>query len=484
MRAPVSTKTSWFAVFCALSSGAIVFSSLLVGATNASLAVLCLLSLWWLLFKSNHSLFGATVSFFLTFQWLQVTMKVWACTIMSVDLSKPGAYTTLEGAPPVIVSENTPISVVLGLIAVVLIKAVFLFSGSIRREAYKPSKFDINHLVVLYFVLYFLSVIAGPYFGGGLAQIIISISAFRFCILIFLVYEMIATRRYRPLVVFIVLFEFLLGFLGYFSDFKQPFVFVSIAALGAVGVKKLARSKVAILGAAFVVATGVFWTAIKSDYRMAISGGVAEQAVNVDLDEQLDILVTVAVSTSFEELAGGAAALATRIAYIDYFEIVLERVPDAIPHENGTLTFASFRHIVTPRILFPGKPALPSDSELTMQYTGLLLASGDQGVSISMGWVSDLYIDFGFVGILTGSIIIGFMVLGFNSLIMRTFGSRSRNLATFLIPGVLAPLMNFETTLLKLVSSITINSMTALIVLALVSLLFENQKAQQPRYAR
>ena len=47
-----------------------------------------------------------------------------------------------------------------------------------------------------------------------------------------------------------------------------------------------------------------------------------------------------------------------------YFSYVLERVPSLLPHENGMLTRRALLHILVPRIFFPEKLNLGSDSWL------------------------------------------------------------------------------------------------------------------------
>jgi hypothetical protein len=96
-----------------------------------------------------------------------------------------------------------------------------------------------------------------------------------------------------------------------------------------------------------------------------------------------------------EDLNEALQSLVERLSYVDYFGAVLDYVPAHRPHENGGLLWKAIVHMLAPRILFPDKPALPSDSEMTMSYTGLLVASGDRGTSISMGYMAESYIDFG-----------------------------------------------------------------------------------------
>ena len=86
----------------------------------------------------------------------------------------------------------------------------------------------------------------------------------------------------------------------------------------------------------------------------------------------------------------------------------MQHVPDGTPHEDGQLTLALIKHITVPRFLFPDKPVLVNDTEITAKYTGLPLVSNGE-TSISIGYLGELYVDFGFIGALVAVGIIGLL---------------------------------------------------------------------------
>jgi hypothetical protein len=64
---------------------------------------------------------------------------------------------------------------------------------------------------------------------------------------------------------------------------------------------------------------------------------------------------------------------------------------------------------MTPRILFPDKPEVLSDTVVTAYYTGVeSVLSNTEDTSISIGYLGELYIDFGIVGALIAVVLIGF----------------------------------------------------------------------------
>ena len=62
-----------------------------------------------------------------------------------------------------------------------------------------------------------------------------------------------------------------------------------------------------------------------------------------------------------------------------------------------------------PRLIFPNKPAI-NDSDRTNAYTGLQVADAAQGTSISIGYVGESYIDFGWWGMLPVIFVWGWVV--------------------------------------------------------------------------
>src|SRR5262249_42442091 len=52
-------------------------------------------------------------------------------------------------------------------------------------------------------------------------------------------------------------------------------------------------------------------------------------------------------------------------------------------------------HIVTPRVFFPDKPELPSDSDSVRKYANVRVAGRENDTSIAFGYSIESYIDFG-----------------------------------------------------------------------------------------
>ncbi|MDH3603489.1 MAG: hypothetical protein OEU26_28080, partial [Candidatus Tectomicrobia bacterium] len=92
-------------------------------------------------------------------------------------------------------------------------------------------------------------------------------------------------------------------------------------------------------------------------------------------------------------------ALVARLSSgVGFFSRVLDRVPDVIPYERGSLTLRALQHSVKPRFLFPDKPDLGSDSWLVWKYAGMRAAKETKDTSIGLGYMAEFYIDFGIPG--------------------------------------------------------------------------------------
>jgi hypothetical protein len=106
-------------------------------------------------------------------------------------------------------------------------------------------------------------------------------------------------------------------------------------------------------------------------------------------------LATSFLNASPEDLWGTSDALVERMWAIYYPALALERVPKILPHTDGAIVGAALTHIVTPRIFFPDKPELPSDSDSVRKYSNVHVAGRENNTSIAFGYSIESYIDFG-----------------------------------------------------------------------------------------
>jgi hypothetical protein len=136
------------------------------------------------------------------------------------------------------------------------------------------------------------------------------------------------------------------------------------------------------------------WTAIKSDYRAFLNQGFQTQEVLVPVEERVGKLQDLVAGFDVQQLAEGFETMIMRVSYVQFFALTIKNVPEHLPYEDGALWGGALKHVVTPRLLFPNKPAI-DDSERTSYYTGVTVAGAEQGTSIGIGYFGESYIDFG-----------------------------------------------------------------------------------------
>lgn len=167
---------------------------------------------------------------------------------------------------------------------------------------------------------------------------------------------------------------------------------------------------------AALLAMALLWEGgLKAEWRQSIYEGQAGQATT----EQLaNLLARVQTSAEHTNYTMASEALSARMSSgVGYFSLVLSNLEQGMPHAGGQLTMRALQN-VPPRLLFPDKGVLGSDSEIVELYAGIRVAGAEQGTSIGLGFIPELYIDFGLPGAIFGCLILGVM-LGASHRILR-----------------------------------------------------------------
>src|SRR5262249_7647254 len=145
----------------------------------------------------------------------------------------------------------------------------------------------------------------------------------------------------------------------------------------------------------------------KVDYRAFVSGGLAAQIVNVDYTTRLAKLFELVANLDIEALTSAADQLLRRLTYVEFFGVVLANVPAHLPHTEGAILWDAIIRPFMPRLLFADKDVI-DDTARTNLYTGGLGGSSE-GTSISLGYISEAYIDFGAYGMFAELLAIGLL---------------------------------------------------------------------------
>ena len=149
---------------------------------------------------------------------------------------------------------------------------------------------------------------------------------------------------------------------------------------------------------------------MKAEYREIATGSDDSQNVKMSLDTRFGYLGNRVVSAGDIDWSRASYALLNRLAYVDIFGSVIG--VKLVSPELGEFRQWSdaLAHVFQPRFLFPDKRSL-SDTEVFVR-----LARGDaseqmrSATSISVGYMSENYVDLGFPGMLAGVFMIGVFV--------------------------------------------------------------------------
>jgi hypothetical protein len=299
---------------------------------------------------------------------------------------------------------------------------------------------------------------------GGLRQILLNLANIEWAAFLLLTLATFAVPN-RSKVPWILVFGFLfaISFGGYFSSFKDVFIYALIGlAASNIRFKFKVILPVAIL-ASILLSLGLVWTAIKKEYRDFVNQGSKQQVVLVSYSQRVAEIASLVSNLSGQDLSVAADDMMRRLMYFKFFGVVLDRVPNVLPYQDGQIWSDAVRRPFMPRLLFPNKSAV-NDSDLTSLYTGMRIGTASQGASISMGYMAEAYIDFGYIFMFLPIAGLGL----FLGLFYRRLMSQSGLAVAFgvaLAPYALMPALLSETSSLKLVPALGLSVVSSWLIL-------------------
>ena len=257
--------------------------------------------------------------------------------------------------------------------------------------------------------------------GSSLSQPVMALASLKYVIIFMLFATALSTGTGSRLIVVVLVIEMVIGFTGLFSGFKSVFIALLVAALSLRIPLRLSNLVGGAAAVGLLVISTLFWTAVKQDYREFATGFSSTQGITASFTDRAGLLVERAVHPGDIDWSTAADGTLRRLAYIDFFGAVIgiaESAPEPV-------AFARWRdaleHVAKPRVFFPQKAAL-DDNEIFLRYVrGEVSEEARVGTSISVGYLAENFIDFGFPGMLIPIAALG-LLLG---LILRYFVTRS-----------------------------------------------------------
>lgn len=306
----------------------------------------------------------------------------------------------------------------------------------------------------------FLESIAFAY--PALTQLLLGIASFRGFTVFLIAWAGFRYPRFYFLAICTIALEIVIGFTGFFGEFRFV-LFLVLVVYGATNVRvsKLMKPQALIL-VSLLLALTVYWQGVKSDYRSFVNQGTKTQEVQVSLEDRLSFYADSFGEFGTEDVEKGFESGLDRLGYITFFAGSIKTVPSIIPYQDGRLWSEAFANLV-PRFLFPDKPVI-EDSRRTNIFSGFRVSGAAQGTSISIGYVGESYIDFGFPLMYAPILALGFF-WGWIYRLLSNTGSvplLGQAAATVLIINIAS---QFESSNLKLLAGTVISLLIYLVFL-------------------
>ena len=388
-----------------------VFGTWIAGLATAALMLI------WRLFQGVPG--PAVIPMAFTFQWVQVTAGVYYHGLTGAQLE------AIEGSDwerMVLLGLGCVVAMAVGVRAGMRLVDQF---GGAEPEVAEGHAFDWRTLLIAYGA----SIMAA---GGiqefawqysGLTQAILALSFSRLAIVFLMLRRLVAPTFQWQWIAVLLTFETLLGFTGYFAGFREPLIMAVIATLEVFDRRNAQHWAAAAAIALLLGMSSLVWIGVRTQYRQEYDSETLAASRTARLERMQELASGWFDQDTYERLQD-MNKLIDRIWAVHYPALALDRVPAFLPHTDGEIFLGALRHLVTPRILFPDKPVLPSDSEMVRKYSGVWVASAEQNTSIAFGYAGESYIDFGTPLMFGPPLVFGLAMGAFHRLLLRTLRHR------------------------------------------------------------
>jgi len=315
-------------------------------------------------------------------------------------------------------------------------------------------KYDSRKLVPIYLVVTLLYPILsdGSFMFGGLQQPISKLADFKWMVFFIFMLSCLYTNQ-KKLFTLIAVFEIIMSLTGFFSSFKDYFLVVFGGVL-VIYSKDFKLKQILPLAALTITLTYmvIIWSYIKPTYRAYLSGGQTTQNTVRGTRESLDKLGELVNDIDQKAVNEGFKITVDRLSYIDFLSSTLDYVPNVVSHTKGELWWDAISRVFQPRIFFPNKKAI-DDSETTSKYSGVRVAGAANATSISLGYMTENYIDFGIPGMFFGLFAYGLLIGLVYKYVMTS--SPDKLIGTAMIIPLFIIIYLFESALNKLIGAMT-----------------------------
>jgi hypothetical protein len=342
-------------------------------------------------------------TFIMIFHWAQVfTYVLFVNSVWHGDLN---------------VLTNSSVRAYLSSLAGIIVMS-FVFNKIAYRKIYiSSSQFEeaidqINpkKVLQLYIVLYIMSgLLNGQAFSfGSLTQIFLNIALLKWAGFVLLGYLSFRKKDYRIFFAIAFVLDFVSGFFSFFSSFKEVFFYAAIVAMTYITAINFSVSLKGIAVALLLFFIGVVWTVVKGNYREFLNEGSKQQVVTVSQEQAYDKFSDLLSVVNKETFTEGIGQFFYRLQYVYHLSKAMDYVPAKEPFQHGALWRQTIKFTTVPRILDPDKGEYDA-SKKASRFTGIQYLGQAQGVSFSLGYFADCYVDFGIPGMFVALAVLAFI---------------------------------------------------------------------------
>jgi hypothetical protein len=345
------------------------------------------LGLGWALLRADEG--PPVLALAYTLQWITVCIGLYYVAISGRPLQ---ATLTSDYQPMVLIGLGCLIALMAGLLCGQWLIGCLKPMAGVRPAYALTFKSLVLAYVLATAVAGFIHEFAWSF--PSITQAIIAISFLRLGLLYLVLRRLVAADRWLVMAGVLAL-EIVLGVTGFHAGFREPLIMAVLAFL-----ERFDRQNVrhwVSLGVLFVVMglLGVAWISVRVNYRERY---LADEAFAQNRGARFDNLTTAATKWASQdrgEFFGNIDLFIDRLWAIYYPALAVARVPDVLPHTNGKLMIDTLAFTFAPRVFFPDKPEIGSDSDLVRKYSGVYVAGADQDTDIAFGYAAESYVDYG-----------------------------------------------------------------------------------------
>lgn len=333
------------------------------------------------------------------YQFIQVSASIWLSNYIGKDVN----YRSNHGSEAIVFSY-------IGLVVLFIPVCYYqdkLPTISLQQLKLHASRLSAKKCFQAYLIAFFIANALGgvAYAIAGLTQFIYTLMNVKWMLFCLFGMVSILNGKMKKFFYLVTAIEFGLGFFSYFSDFKTVLFYLAIIALIFIVRVQLKHVIIVVIGIILIAFLAIKWSEIKGEYRKFLNQGTGKQVIGVSRGDAFNKLIE--LSTSDIELVDDPAiGFLDRLQYTYHLAKTMDRVPSVIPHQNGANWGSTLEFVFTPRALNPDKPIFQATVK-TIKYTGISYAGYNQGVSFSLGYFGDCYIDFGYYGMFIPILLIG-----------------------------------------------------------------------------